>query len=109
MRIKWSKTYGGVANSVVQINDGGYMLVGSTYSYGAGQADLWLVKTNPQGDEEWSKTYGGENLDVASSVDQTNDSGYAMVGYTESYGARGYFNFPEKSPLATKLAKDIKG
>lgn len=90
---QWSKTYGGpdseVAYSVVQTKDGGYALTGFTRSYGAGDIDSWLVKTDSSGTLQWSKTYGGIAHDQAESVVQTDDGGYAIAGYTESSGNDG--------------------
>jgi hypothetical protein len=87
----WNKTYGGTdgegAVSVVQTVDGGYALAGSTTSFGAGANDFWLVKTDSAGTMMWNKTYGGTNIDIASSMVQTLDGGYALVGYTRSFGA----------------------
>ncbi len=89
--VQWSQTYGGptddVCWSMVQTSDGGYALAGQTSSYGAGKWDFWLVKTNSIGAEQWSQAYGGAEHDVAYSLVQTNDGGYALAGYTESFGA----------------------
>lgn len=91
---EWNRTFGGTgrdwAKSVIQIPDNGYVLAGITESYGAGDGDIWLVKTDNAGNEKWSKTFGGENRDGARSVIQTSDGGYAIAGYTQSYGAGGY-------------------
>jgi len=88
---QWSKIFGGsgsdIARSVIQTSDGGYAFVGDTSSYGAGWDDFWLVKTDSSGNEEWSRTFGGENHDYAYSVIQTSDGGYALAGPTSSYGA----------------------
>ncbi len=88
---EWSHTFGGSnfdeCKSVQQTTDGGYILGGGTMSYGAGSNDFWLVKTDVSGTEEWSRTFGGSNNDVCSSVQQTTDSGYILGGWTESYGA----------------------
>ena len=87
----WTQTYGGNGTDqgrcVQQTNDGGYIIVGSTYSYGAGGRDVYLVKTNANGDTAWTRTFGGSSDDTGVSVQQTSDGGYIIVGYTWSYGA----------------------
>ena len=87
----WSRTYGGndtdSAETVIQTSDGGYVIVGQTQSFGAELGDLWLVKTNSSGITEWVRIYGGEGLDVAYSVVETTDGGYALAGLTCSFGA----------------------
>jgi|YelNatPaOPRAMG01_1025707.scaffolds.fasta_scaffold57398_1 hypothetical protein len=93
---EWNKTYGGIffeaANSLTQTNDGGFILAGSTYSYGAGDADFWLVKTDQLGNDQWDRTYGGPEADYGFSVVQTYDGGYAIAGSTSSFGA-GVYDF----------------
>ncbi|MFZ7138005.1 MAG: hypothetical protein ACOWW1_06265 [archaeon] len=87
----WVQTYGGtdqeVANSLVETSDGGYALAGYTYSFGAGFSDCWLVKTDAKGNMQWNQTYGGVDYDVARSLVETSDGGYALAGYTYSFGA----------------------
>jgi len=89
----WSQTYGGTDGdygySVVQTSDGGYAIAGTTFSYGAGGADFWLVKTDASGTAQWNQTYGGTNIDKGYSVVETSDGGYAITGWTWSYGAGG--------------------
>jgi uncharacterized delta-60 repeat protein len=89
--IIWAKTYGGTsydwASSVQQTSDGGYILAGFTGSFGAGNADFFLIKTDANGNIIWAKTYGGTNDDRARSVQQTSDGGYIVAGYTQSFGA----------------------
>ena len=86
----WNRTFGGhgrdYAEAVIQTTDGGYAMGGWTTSYGAGSTDAWLVKTDGYGNEEWNKTFGGYKGDGASSIVQTSDGGYALAGYTVSYG-----------------------
>lgn len=90
---QWNKTYGGtdsdVAYALVQTSDGGYALAGLTYSFGVGQGDFWLVKTDASGNAQWNKTYGGASNDFADALVQTIDGGYALAGVTESFGAGG--------------------
>jgi hypothetical protein len=90
---QWSRTYGGTnedrSSSVQPTSDGGYVVAGYTRSFGAGGADVFLIKTNPQGDTQWTRTYGGANDDVGSSVRQTADGGYIIAGTTSSFGAGG--------------------
>ncbi len=85
----WTRSFGGPATdeaySVQQTNNGGYIITGKTQSYGAGDYDVWLIKLDENGDSVWSKTYGGESRDIGWSVIQTNDGGYYITGYTESY------------------------
>ena len=92
--MEWNKTYGGTdedrAYSVVRTGDGGYALAGYTRSFGAGNDDFWLVKTDSAGNMEWNKTYGGPSVDAAYSLVQTRDGGYALAGDTYSFGAGGY-------------------
>lgn len=87
----WVKTYGGTsedaAYSMIQTSDGGYLLAGSTKSFGSGGGDFWLVKTDSSGNMDWNVTCGGTFDDIARSVIQTSDGGYAVAGYTYSFGA----------------------
>lgn len=89
----WTKTYGRIrfdrSYSVQQTPDEGYIIIGSTYSFGDGESDVYLIKTDMNGDTIWTKTFGGTNYDFGSSVQPTLDSGYIIVGTTESFGAGG--------------------
>ena len=90
---EWHKRYGGssidIARSVVKADDGGYLLAGSTESFGAGADDFWLVKVDSSGNHEWNRTYGGPNSDYAFSTVGTSDGGYALAGRTRSFGSGG--------------------
>jgi len=87
----FNKTYGGSndewARAVQQTSDSGYILAGWTNSFGAGNGDAWLIKTDANGNKVWDTTFGGSSYDEAYAVQQTSDSGYILAGYTRSFGA----------------------
>ena len=91
--LQWAETFGGVyfdvAYSVQQTSDGGYIVAGYTYSFGAGSYDVFLLKTDASGNLQWAKTFGGSGGDYAWSVQQTSDGGYIVAGFTGSFGAGG--------------------
>jgi hypothetical protein len=86
----WEKTFGGnssdSANSIQQTSDRGYIIAGSTNSYGNGENDVYLIKTDAGGNRVWEKTFGGNSSDSANSIQQTSDRGYIIAGYTRSFG-----------------------
>ena len=90
----WNKTFGGSSDDyayvVQQTSDGGYILAGATESFGAGNWDAWLIKTDADGNKVWDKTFGGSNGDSAYAVQQMSDGGYLLAGDTQSFGAGGY-------------------
>ena len=87
----WSKTFGGPGEdwgySVRQTADGGYIIVGKTDSFGAGGGDIYLIKTDANGNQIWSRVLGGPGQDWAKSVQQTADGGYIIAGTTWRSGA----------------------
>ena len=86
----WHKTYGGLANdqgfSVIETSDGGYAIIGETESFGNGGRDIYLIKTNADGDSLWTNTFGDVDRDNGYSIVETPDNGFAIAGYIASQG-----------------------
>jgi hypothetical protein len=86
----WTRTYGGsdieTGLCVWQTLDKGYVISGSTYSFGD-SVQVYLVKTDSVGTLQWQKTYGGTRTDFGYSVQQTSDGGYIVTAGTYSLGA----------------------
>jgi hypothetical protein len=85
----WTKIIGdslddSAGHSVQQTSDGGYIVVGNKVigSNPQRHSDVWLIKTNASGDTLWTKTYNNSLSDLGKSVQQTNDNGYIITGYT---------------------------
>jgi hypothetical protein len=91
--ILWSGNFGGPAvdecYSVRQTSDGGYVLVGRSNSYGAGNFDGWMVKTDETGAEVWSKTFGDTYIDETYMVRELSAGGYIIAGMSTQFGWAG--------------------
>jgi hypothetical protein len=78
----WDKTFGGAgsdsAASVMATSDGGFVVAGTTNSAGSGDSDGWLFKVDASGNQVWSWTYGGTELDYLRSVNGTADGGWSL-------------------------------
>ncbi|MBD3321877.1 MAG: hypothetical protein GF350_12345 [Chitinivibrionales bacterium] len=88
-RASFQKVYGGIGNDeatgVVQCDDGGYFICGYTESYGIGGKDVYLVRTYPDGETRWSRTYGGIGDDMAMACRQTPDGYFIICGTSSSF------------------------
>lgn len=90
----WYRIYGG-ANSdmgyeIVPAHDGGYVMAGYTSSFGAGGNDVYLVKIDENGEQQWQHTFGGISSDYGYHLKRTNDNGYIIGGRTNSFGMGSY-------------------
>ncbi len=89
-QILWSSINGGLYNdeayASVQTSDNGYAVIGSTYSYGSGDYDVFLLRLNERGDTLWTKTYGGSSAEYGRDIIASPDGGFLLVGSTKSGG-----------------------
>lgn len=89
LNITWSRRIGGMYSdqlySIEQTSDGGFIMVGQTLSFGIGQNEVMLVKTDFWGNITWIKFYGGIKQDYGYCVHETNDNGYIVSGSTLSF------------------------
>jgi hypothetical protein len=87
----WTKYYGGSnyenTRCVKQCSDGGFILIGQTMSSGAGGSDIYLVRTNSNGDVVWTKTYGGPLEDDGNWILANSDGTFTLTAETTSYGS----------------------
>ncbi|MDD5529901.1 MAG: T9SS type A sorting domain-containing protein [bacterium] len=94
----WTKTFGradddyGYSVRFISGKTEGFIIVGTTHSFGAGSYDVYLIRTNSSGDTLWTRTFGGTNGDGGNSIFETQDSGFIITGHTSSFGAGGYDN-----------------
>jgi hypothetical protein len=90
----WTRRYGGTGNdychAIRPTLDGGYVMAGVTFSYGAAQGDFYLIRTDANGDTLWTRTYGTAAAYLGHTVDLTADGGFALTGVTRSFGAGAY-------------------
>ncbi len=88
----WEETWGGdgyeQAWAVTPAADGGYLIFGETDSYGAGDRDFFLLKTDPTGSEEWFRTYGGPLREWPFGMRQLSNGDLLMFGLTEADESR---------------------
>ncbi len=98
--VEWDKTYGGSdwdsGGGLVLTNDGGYLVAGWTANFGVQARDVYIVKTDSAGTQQWYKTFGDAHKDHTGDVIQTSDGGYLIVGslentyFSQAWRADGY-------------------
>lgn len=102
--IAWQKSLGGTNQEygycIKQTNDGGYIVVGESYSSPGGMItnnygnyDCWVVKLDNTGAVQWQKNFGGSDYDRTNAVQLTADGGYILIGMTSSnnFDVSGYY------------------
>jgi hypothetical protein len=89
----WAHTYGGTGlekgYAVKELPDGGFIFSGETQSFGAGSYDVYLVRTDANGDTLWTRAYGGASYEFGYGVCLAPEGGFLAVGVTTSFGAGG--------------------
>ncbi|REJ80828.1 MAG: T9SS C-terminal target domain-containing protein [Bacteroidetes bacterium] len=92
-QIVFSKEYGGSGNEdgrwMEQLPDSGYIMVGKTDTYSNGQSDIWVVRTDANGNVMWTKSYGGAQFEFGNMIKLTSDGGFIIAGFTNTIGAGG--------------------
>lgn len=91
--VLWQRSYGGALNDigrgVIQLHDGSFMVIGTTSSFGTGVASMYALRVDAQGNELWSRAFGGISLDGGSALAQLDAHQAVLLGFTESFGAGG--------------------
>ncbi len=122
MSLEWSGSFGGQKNEdaydIIQTDDKGFIIAGSTNSKnsidignsngydGNGGNDFWIYKTDKDGKMLWSKTFGGTNDDVATSVTRASNGDYVIVGTTLSTDLDANYNGSNGGLLMIRLKED---
>jgi hypothetical protein len=111
--IQWQKNFGGTdsdeAKSIQQTSDGGFVVVGNTYSVDTdvtgnhGLCDTWIVKMNGLGVPEWKKSFGGSGSDLSNAIQPTADGGYIFTGWSNSVDGDVTGNFGFEDVWVVKL------
>jgi hypothetical protein len=108
--ILWEKSYGGEGydggQSIAPTGDGHLLIAGYTTSFGAEGIDAYLLKVDRDGNELWSKTYGGPLDEMIGAIGQTADGEYILGGiivdpndFIADPGAAGYGGLAGRSNL----------
>ncbi|MEO8087057.1 MAG: T9SS type A sorting domain-containing protein [Bacteroidota bacterium] len=108
--LQWAKNYSGsnyeMARAAVQTSDSGFLIVGSTKSFGAGNSDCFLMRLDALGNIQWAKTYGSASVDDGLCVTKTADGGFAIAGETLGFGSGTYDSWFIKTDSAGNIEWD---
>jgi len=93
-KLLWEKTFGGsqfdAAQGVITTYDGGFIITGNSKSIDGdvsennGENDIWLIKTDSDGNLLWQSSYGGSNLDYGFDAVENLDKSLLLVGESSS-------------------------
>ena len=87
---QWNKTFGDLIGyqrpeALVECSDQGFAIIANTQSFGAGNSDAWIIRTDRFGIQLWNKTYGGTEEDSGGQIIEMPDYGFTFIGGTHSY------------------------
>lgn len=86
----WTRRYGGAQREdgadVLELRNGCFIIGANTTSFGAGSYDMYVLKVGPYGAPIWSRTYGGSDTDILTSIRETSDNCLVMTGYAYDHG-----------------------
>lgn len=92
--LQWSKTYGGSfadrATQLLPLPDGGFLVSGDSKENAGNGRDAMLIRLDAEGNEQWTKYYGGTGGETASSVTIAADGNYLFVGSTTSHNSEDF-------------------
>jgi hypothetical protein len=102
----------GAFSDIRQTDDGGFIATITSASTDIpgitnhGGFDYYLIKLNANGDVLWQKMYGGSGSDIVSSIDQTSDGGYVVMGTSDSTDIPDVVNVGDHDCYILKLNPD---
>jgi len=108
---QWAIEYEGVhyqrdtGSSIQQTTDGGYIVAGTIQYFSTDSDDMWILKLNPDGTITWQKAYGSVYHDEVSSIQQTADGGYVVLGDAVFFGSYDFWVLKLNSDGATAWQK----
>ncbi|RJP78108.1 MAG: T9SS C-terminal target domain-containing protein [Candidatus Zixiibacteriota bacterium] len=92
--VLWDRRFGGPADdfgfSVLPVPAGGYLFFCTSHSFGQGNGDWWIIRTDAQGDSLWSRTYGTPHRERARDLLPCSDGGFLLLGYGQMEGRPDY-------------------
>jgi len=87
----WDQVHGGMqgdfSTALGLLPDGGFLVLGQTYSFGSGEGDAWLVRTDSSGELIWGRVFGGSGDEFPRAMQLLPEARVVFAGLTTSKGA----------------------
>ncbi len=97
--------YDRTSRDIMRTQSGEYLIVGSSNNSNPADADLYVMRTNGNGDKLWDTIYGGARPDYAYHMTESFDGNYIVVGYSQSFGPGDYDIYMLKIDPTGKMLK----